>query len=93
MLRTAKVISFKELEEAWAKRTKKDVAREAKGKAKRSRKRKVVLEGEEATAKTARRGRKRKRTKLKTLKPLNLSAPITNALKLASALVIRASKT
>ena len=57
MLGRAKVIGFKELEEARAKRIAKDTTKEAKGKGKRGRKRKsVALEAEapEPIAKVAR---------------------------------------
>jgi hypothetical protein len=93
VLGRAKVMSYEDLEEARTKRTEKEAAREAKGKAKRGRKRKVVPEGEEAPAETARRGRKRKRGELETPEPPNLSAPMSNAPEPASALVMRASRT
>ena len=86
-------MSYEDLEEARRKRTEKEAAREAKGKAKRGRKRKVVPEGEEATAETARRGRKRKRAELETPELPNLSAPMSNAPEPASALVMQASRT
>ncbi|MCJ1363236.1 hypothetical protein MMC16_002343 [Acarospora aff. strigata] len=56
-------MSYKDLEEARAKRAEKEAAREAKGKGKRGRKCKsATLEAEEATADEANRGRKRKST-------------------------------
>jgi hypothetical protein len=54
-------MSYKDLQEARAKRAAKDAAKEAKGKGKRSRKRKSATpEAEEATADKAKQGRKRK---------------------------------
>lgn len=61
MLGKAKVISYKDLEEARAKRLEKEATRATKGKGKRGRKRKSnTLEAEEDTAETARGGQKRK---------------------------------
>jgi hypothetical protein len=61
VLGIAKVISYKELEEVRAKRTERDTIQEAKGKGRRSRKRKSATpEAEEATADKVKRGRKRK---------------------------------
>ncbi len=63
MLGKAKVISYKDLEEARAKRLKKEATRAAKGKGKRGRKRKSdTLEAEEDLAEMVRGGRKRKST-------------------------------
>jgi hypothetical protein len=60
VLRKAKVISYKDLEEARAKRVIKDAAKEAKGKGKRGQKRKSgTPEAEEVTAYKVTRGRKR----------------------------------
>ena len=63
MLRKAKVISYKDFEEAQAKRVKKEFAQEAKGKRRRGRKLKSSLlsppEAKEGTAGIARRGQKR----------------------------------
>jgi hypothetical protein len=65
-------MSFKDLEEARAKRARKDAAKEAKGKGKRGRKRKNnTLKAEEDTIKTARRGRKRKSPALIALELMN----------------------
>ena len=94
MLRKAKVISYKDLVKARAKRVVKEATRAAKGKGKRGRKSKSSPpELEEDTAKTARRGRKRKSAKLNKLESTNKIARISNAPKLASALVMQASKT
>ena len=58
-------MSYKDLEEARAKRVVKEATRVAKGKGKRGRKRKSdTLEAEEDIAETARRGRKRKSSTL-----------------------------
>jgi hypothetical protein len=57
MLGKAKVISYKDLEEAQAKRVIKDAIKEAKGKGKRGRKRKrATLEVKEATISKVKRG-------------------------------------
>ncbi|KAH8748755.1 hypothetical protein BGZ57DRAFT_861570 [Hyaloscypha finlandica] len=61
VLRTAGVLSYKDFQEARAKRAAKDAAKEAKGNGKCIRKRKSATpEAEEATADKANRGRKRK---------------------------------
>jgi len=66
ILGKAKVISYKDLVEARAKRVVKDAVKEAKGKGKRGRKRKgATLKAEEATASKVKRGRKRKSAMLK----------------------------
>ncbi|KAF2691669.1 hypothetical protein K458DRAFT_381512 [Lentithecium fluviatile CBS 122367] len=61
VLGTAKVMSYEDLEEARAKRAEQDAAKEAKGKSKRSRKRKnATPETVEDTVDKTKRGRKRK---------------------------------
>jgi hypothetical protein len=63
VLGKAKVMSYEDLEEARAKRTKKEAAKEAKGKGKSGRKCKSATpEVYEATTGKAKRGRKRKST-------------------------------
>ncbi|KAH7317302.1 hypothetical protein BKA65DRAFT_515715 [Rhexocercosporidium sp. MPI-PUGE-AT-0058] len=92
-------MSYKDLEEARAKRVIKDAAKEAKGKGKRGRKRKSgTLEAEEDTAEedtagSARRRRKRKGAALDAPAPANKKARISNAPKPASTLIRQASKT
>jgi hypothetical protein len=54
ILGKAKVIGFKELEEARAKRAEQLATKAAKGTSKRGRKRKATIEGEERPAKSAR---------------------------------------
>jgi hypothetical protein len=61
VLGKAKVISYKDLEEARAKRAIKDATKEAKGKGKRGRKRKsCTLKEEEVIIDKVKQGRKRK---------------------------------
>ena len=88
-------MSYKDLEEARAKRVVKEATRVAKGKGKRSWKRKSdMLEVEEDTIETARRGRKRKSTTPNdALAPTNKIARMSSAPKLASALVMQAGRT
>jgi hypothetical protein len=87
-------MSYKDLEEARAKRVVKESTQAAKGKGKRGRKRKSgTLEVEEDTAETARRGRKRKSAALDAPEPTNKMAQISNVPKTASALVMQASRT
>jgi hypothetical protein len=96
VLGTAKVISYEDLEEARAKRAEKDATREAKGKAKRGRKRKSVTpEPEEATAGKAKRGRKRKSAALEAEPPKAKVARIldSKAPEPASASVAQMSRT
>lgn len=63
VLETAKVMSYKNLKKARAKRAEKEAAKEAKDKGKCGQKCKsATLEAEEATADEANRGRKRKST-------------------------------
>ncbi|KAH7403101.1 hypothetical protein BKA64DRAFT_694122 [Cadophora sp. MPI-SDFR-AT-0126] len=95
VLGKAKVISYKDLEEARAKRIVKEAARAAKGKGKRSRKSKSSPpepEEEEDTVKTARRRRKRISAELKAPEPTNKIARICNAPKPASAFIIQATR-
>jgi hypothetical protein len=67
VLERAKVISYKDLEKARAKRVVKDAAKEAKGKGKRGRKRKgATLEAKGVIVDKVKRGRKRKSTMLDT---------------------------
>ncbi|KAI9746367.1 MAG: hypothetical protein M1818_000079 [Claussenomyces sp. TS43310] len=90
VLARAKVMSYEDLEEARAKRIVRDSAQATKGKRKRGRKSKSSPpEPEEDTAETARRGRKRKSAELEGPEPTNMS----NAPKLASVLVMQASRT
>jgi hypothetical protein len=92
ILGKAKVMSYKDLEEAQAKRVVKEATRAAKGKGKHSRKRKSgTLEEEEDTAETARRGQKHKSAVLDTPALPNKIARISNAPKPASALVMQAT--
>ncbi|KAH6669559.1 hypothetical protein B0J14DRAFT_487148 [Halenospora varia] len=94
VLGKAKVMSYKDLEEARAKRVVKESTQAAKGKGKRSRKSKSSPpEPEEDTAETARRGQKRKSAGVETPEPTNKMARISNAPKPASALVMQASRT
>jgi hypothetical protein len=94
VLGKAKVISYKDLEEARAKRLVKESTQAAKGKGKRSRKSKSSPpEPEEDTAETARRRRKRKSAELEASEPTNKMARISHAPKPASALVMQASRT
>ena len=109
MLRKAKVISYKDLVKARAKRVVKEATRAAKGKGKRGRKRRSgTLEAEEDTAEkdtvekdtaeedtaeSARRGRKRKSAALDAPAPANKKARISNAPKPASILMRQASRT
>jgi hypothetical protein len=66
VLGKAKVISYKDLKKARAKRVVKDAAREAKGKGKRSRKRKrVTLKAKDIIINKVKRVRKRKSIILK----------------------------
>jgi hypothetical protein len=82
-------MSYKDLKEARAKRVVKESTQVAKGKGKRGRKSKSSPpELEEDVIETARRRRKRKSTELKALEPTNKIARISNAPRLASALVI-----
>ncbi|KAL9126795.1 MAG: hypothetical protein Q9217_004208 [Psora testacea] len=61
VLGTVRVISYKDLKEARAKRAEKEAAKETKGKAKRGQKcKKATLEAVEATANKVKHGRKRK---------------------------------
>jgi hypothetical protein len=94
VLKKAKVISYKDLKKAQAKRLEKESAQAAKDKGKRGRKSKKSLpEPEKDTAKPAKRGRKRKSAELKAPELNNTIARISNAPKPASALVMQASKT
>jgi hypothetical protein len=94
VLGNAKVMSYKDLEEARAKRVIKETTQAAKGKGKRGRKSKSSPpEPEEDTAEPARRGRKRKNTELKAPEPTNKMARMSNTPKPASALAIQASRT
>jgi hypothetical protein len=94
VLGKAKVISYKELEEAWAKHAERDAAQEAKGKGKHGQKSKSSPPKlEEDAVETARLGRKRKSTELKAPELTNKMARIRNAPKPASALVMRANRT
>jgi hypothetical protein len=94
VLEKAKVMSYKDLEQARAKRVVKDSAQAAKGKRKRGRKSKSSPpKPEKDTAKTARRGRKRKSAELEAPEPTNKVARMSNAPKPASALVMQASRT
>jgi hypothetical protein len=89
VLGKAKVISYEDLEEARAKRVVKESTKAAKGKGKRGRKSKSSLpELEEDTIETARRGRKCKSAEPKALEPTNKMMRMSNAHKLASALVM-----
>jgi hypothetical protein len=84
-----KVISYKDLIEARAKRVEKESTQEAKGKRRRGRKAKSSPpEAEEGTADTARRGRKRKSA---AQNPPESSNKVTLAL--AIALVVQVSRT
>ena len=94
VLGKAKVMSYKDLKEARAKRVVKDSAQAAKGKGKRGRKSKSSPpKAEEDTADTTRRGRKRKSTELEAPEPTNNMARMSNCPKSASALVKQASRT
>jgi hypothetical protein len=94
VLGKAKVISYKDLKEARAKRIVKESTKAAKGKGKRSQKSKSNLpKPEEVTTETARRRRKHKSVEPKTPEPTNKMIRMSNAHKLASALVIQASRT
>jgi hypothetical protein len=82
VLGKAKVISYKDLEEARAKRAKKEAAKEAKGKGKRGQKCKSAMpEADEATTDKAKRGQKRKSAMLEAdaLEPKVKVARISNA--------------
>jgi hypothetical protein len=94
VLGKAKVINYEDLKEARAKHVVKDFAQATKSKGKRGRKSKnSPAELEEGIIETARRGRKRKNRELETLEPTNKVAWMSNTPKLASALVIQASRT
>ncbi|KAF4631505.1 hypothetical protein G7Y89_g6620 [Cudoniella acicularis] len=70
VLGKAKVMSYEDLQEARAKRTRKEAAKGVKSKGRRGQKRKSATpEVEEATADTARRGRKRKSAVLEAEAP------------------------
>ncbi|KIM93067.1 hypothetical protein OIDMADRAFT_138442, partial [Oidiodendron maius Zn] len=89
VLGKAKVMSYKDLVEARAKRVVKEATRAAKGKGKRGRKRKKEDTVEEDTAETARRGRK-----CKSAAPaLANKARISNAPEPASTSIRQASRT
>jgi hypothetical protein len=93
VLGKAKVMSYKDLEEARAKRVVKDSAQAAKGKGKRGRKRKSSpAESEEDIAETASRGRKHKSAELEVPEPTN-NVRTSNATKPASALVMQVGRT
>ena len=93
VLGKAKVISYEDLEEVWAKRVVKEAAQTAKGKGKYSQKSKSSPpEPEEDTVETARYGWKRTSVELKALEPTNKIARIYNAPKPVSTLVIQASR-
>ncbi|KAG9235706.1 hypothetical protein BJ875DRAFT_440084 [Amylocarpus encephaloides] len=80
VLGTAKVISYKDLKIARAKRIAKDSAQAAKGKGKRDRKSKnSPPEPEDDTAEIARRGRKRKSVEPAVSEPINKMARTSNA--------------
>ncbi|KFA82005.1 hypothetical protein S40288_08005 [Stachybotrys chartarum IBT 40288] len=90
VLGKAKVMSYKDLEDAQAKRVGKEFTKAAKGKGKRGQKSKSSLpKPEEGTAETARRGRKRKSAELEVPEPTNKMAQLSNAPKPASALVMQ----
>jgi hypothetical protein len=94
VLGKAKVISYKDLEEARAKRLIKESTQAAKGKGKRGRKSKSnPPELEEDTVETPRCGRKRKSVEPKALEPTNKMARMGNAPKPANTLVMQASRT
>jgi hypothetical protein len=85
-------MSFKDLEETWAKRAKKDVVEEAKDKGKRDQKRKSgTLEAEKDTVKTASRGQKRKSAALNTSELTNRIGRISKTPELAGASVAQTS--
>ncbi|KAH8586347.1 hypothetical protein B0O99DRAFT_528831 [Bisporella sp. PMI_857] len=101
VLGKAKVMSYKDLQEARAKRAEKDAAKEAKGKGNRGRKRKsATSEAEEATADKVKRGRKSKSTILEPepepepeepeLEPNATMARMSKAPALSRALVMEA---
>ena len=103
VLGKAKVMSYEDLVEAREKRVVKEATRAAKGKGKRSRKRKSsTLEVEEDTAEedtveedtagSARHGRMRKSVALDAPAPANKKARISNAPKSASTLTRQASR-
>jgi len=76
--------------EVWGKRVVKEATRVAKGKGKRSRKRKsstLKAEEEEDAIGSARRGRKRKSAALNVPTPANKKARISNTPKSASTLI------
>jgi hypothetical protein len=100
VLGKAKVISYKDLEEARAKRVVKDSIKEAKGKGKRGQKRKrATLKVKEATINKVKRGRKRKSAMLEAeakaeakelkLEPSAKMARISKVLALSRALVMQ----
>jgi hypothetical protein len=94
VLGKAKVISYKDLKEARAKRVVKDSAQVAKGKGNRGRKSKSSPPKlEEDIAETARRERKRKSAELEAPELTNKVARMSNAPKPESALVMQASRT
>jgi hypothetical protein len=94
VLRTAKVMSYADLQEARVKRAKKDAAKEAKGKGKRGRKRKSATpEAVEATADKAKRGRKRKSVGLKAEAPEPIAKVARTSKALARASVVQTSGT
>lgn len=94
VLGKAKVMSYKELEAARAKRVAKESTQTAKGKGKRGRKSKNSLPGQEDnTIEIARRGRKRKSAEPKVPEPASKMVRTCNAAEPASALVIQPSRT
>ena len=91
VLGKAKVMSYEDLEEARAKRTKKEAAKEAKGKGRRSRKCKSATpKADEATADKAKHGRKCKSAVLEAdaPEPKVKVVRISNAPEPARALVV-----
>lgn len=94
VLGKAKVISYKDLEAARAKRLVKELTEAAKGKGKRGRKSKNSLpEQEDNTAEIARRRRKRKSAEPVVPEPTSKIVRTGNVPKPVSSLVIQASRT